>query len=238
MRAIVPRMNGYMKRLNIAHSEWPEQQGGLMICGYEWGGDGAANAGSSFNDTISCTFVNKELRYGPEALDWPYDKRIRKWFSLWGRPLDHENPGPFERSLIQTNWCDTQNPRMNGAYTLLWQPEQAANFMGHVAYFRPRMVLFMGSKLIDALQAPETLEKFEGVVGKCVSPYRTVQRPFDGIRFKVGYQSFERCEVVCFPHPSASRGLSDSYIDLFSTEIRSRLNSYAARFSAPLSAGT
>lgn len=214
--------------LNIAHSEFAEQQGGLMICGYEWGGDGASEAGKSINKAEICTFANKEARYGPEALGWPYDNRIKKWFAMWGRSLNHEIPGAFEKSIIQTNWCDTQNPRMNGDYTALWKPNQIANFLNHVAHFSPSLILFMGSKLIEALQSPSTLEQFEVILGRCTKRYKSEQKDFEGTRFKIGFQTFERCEVVCFPHPSASRGLSDSYINLYSDEMRELLSSYEA----------
>ena len=93
--------------LNIAHSEFPEQQGGLMICGYEWGGGEEEGEGVSepqIDWSANCTFANKDLRYGPAALGWRYDNRIKKWFDMWGCPLNHDDPGEFEKSIIQTNW--------------------------------------------------------------------------------------------------------------------------------------
>jgi hypothetical protein len=45
------------------------------------------------------------------------------------------------------------------------------------------------------------------------------RQPFTGRRFKFTFQSFEKCEVVCLPHPSSSRGLSDDYIRLFAGEM-------------------
>lgn len=221
--------------LNIAHSEFPEQQRGLMICGYEWGGgDESEDAEKHPIDwEATCTFANKELRYGSSALGWDYDNRVKKWFGICGRSLDHDNPGVFEKSIIQTNWCDTQNPRMNGDYSPLWNPAQVKNFLDHVAHFSPNVILFMGSKLIEALQYPSTLEQFEAIAGKCTKPLRVLQKPSDHRQFKISFQTFERCDLICFPHPSASRGLSDSYIALFNEEVGERLAHYeSGRMSA------
>lgn len=217
-------------KLNLAHSEFPEQQGGLMICGYEWGGGGNDDDDGgerhSIDWQVECTFANKQLRYGPNNLKEPYSNRIKKWLALWGHPLNYDNPGEFEKSIIQTNWCDTQNPNMDNDYTALWKPDQVQNFLGHVKYFSPNLIIFMGSKLIDALQYPTTLAQFEYLVGECKKPLKILQKPFEGRRFKVSFQTFEKCDVACFPHPSASMGLSDEYISLFNDEMRERLADY------------
>lgn len=201
-----------------------------MICGYEWGGgDEEADGGGEpkIDETALCTFASKDVRYGAAALQWRYDRRIKKWFEMWGHPLNHDHPGDLEKSIIQTNWCDTQNPEMNGDYSRLWSPEQVDNFLHHVRYFSPTLILLMGSKLKDALQHPPTYERFQAVVGKCTEPLNTLQKPSKFTRFKISFQSFERCGVICFPHPSSSRGLSDDYIALFNEEIRQRLARYA-----------
>lgn len=222
--------------LNIAHSEFPEQQRGLMICGYEWGGGDEESENRNepqIDQAATCTFADKDLRYGPAALKWPYDARIKKWFAMWGYPLDHDNPGAFEKSIIQTNWCDTQNPAMNGDYGALWAPAQVDNFLRHVRHFRPALLLLMGSRLIEALHRPSTLEQFEAISGKCTAPREAIQKPSACRRFKLSFQRFERCDVICFPHPSASRGLSDDYIALFTDEIAGRLARYkSARLQA------
>lgn len=216
-------------KLNLAHSQFPEQQGGLMICGYEWGGgDEEAQGGDAprIDEAAICTFANKDLRYGPAALGWRYDNRIKKWFEMWGHPLNRDDPGDLERSIVQTNWCDSQNPRMDGDYAALWDPAQSSNFLDHVGHFRPRLILLMGSRLIDALQHPSILERFESIAGKCIDPPRVVQKPSAFRRFKISFQTFERCDVVCLPHPSSSHGLSDNYIALFNEEIGQRFADY------------
>ncbi|OZA31320.1 MAG: hypothetical protein B7X92_14940 [Novosphingobium sp. 17-62-9] len=215
--------------LNIAHSQFPEQQGGLFICGYEWGGgdeSASSNESAAIDWDASCTFSNKHLRYGPAALKWRYDNRIKKWFRMWNLPINQENPGELDKSIVQTNWCDTQNPAMNGDYSVLREPRQVNNFLSHIAHFSPNLVLFMGSRLIETLQHPSTLSRFQDVVGTCTRPVKALQKPSEHRRFKIWFQTFERCEVVCLPHPLSSRGLSDDYIALFNEEMRERIADY------------
>lgn len=213
---------------NIANSVFPENKAnGLMIVGYEWGyskkDQESDERGESepMNVEAEHTFATKHLCHGPKALKWRYDNKIIKWFSLWGHPLSRENPSAFERSMIQTNWCDTQNNSMNGVsyFHKLTAPDQIDNFIAHVDYFKPKIILFMGSKLIEILQHPPVLERFSTIAGSTVKAPNFIKKEFDGRRFRVGFQSFERCEVVCLPHPSSARSLNDDYIALYSNEI-------------------
>ena len=221
-----------MPELNIAHSEYKLQQGGLMICGYEWGDsiqDQEADAQGKYQpaDTdVACTFANKELQHGDRALKWRYDATIMKWFGIWGHPLNKSNPSDFEKSVIQTNWCNTQNHSIGGNYSKLNDNEHVKNFLYHVNYFEPSVILFMGSELIKAFQNHETLDKFQLIMGKCTRPPVIMQKPFTGRQFKVTFQSFEKCEVVCLPHPSSSHGLSNDYIKLFAGEMDTTLECF------------
>ncbi len=136
-----------------------------------------------------------------------------------GHPLNKSNPSDFEKSVIQTNWSKDMNNSMDGNYSKLNEPEHVENFIYHVRYFTPSVILFMGSALIKALQNHGALEKFQSIMGECTKPPVIIQKPFTGRRFKVTFQSFGKCEVVCLPHPSSSRGLSDDYIRLFAGEM-------------------
>lgn len=128
--------------------------------------------------------------------------------------------GLFEKCIVQTNWCSTQGHHIEGSYyDKLSDPVQVDNFLFHVSELDPAVVLFMGSAMIDVLQNPSILARFSGIFGAETNPLRKVQKEFSGRRFRVGFQGFQRCSVVSLPHPSSSRGLSDSYIALFSNEI-------------------
>ena len=216
-------------KLNIANSLFAglNDKRGILICGYEWGFskedqrlyvDGYEPV---FDPNAVTIFSNKVPSYGERALAWRYDKRIIKWFGLWGHPLSgHGLGGEFEKCLVQTNWCNTQGHSIAGNYCQrLSQAEQVENFLFHAQILDPSLIIFMGSAIIDVLQAREVMEGFVKTAGKQIAPLRKVQKEFVGRRFKIGFQTFERCEVVCLPHPSSSRGLSDDYMLLFKQEI-------------------
>lgn len=224
-----------MKPYNISNSIFPDfnDRNGLMICGYEWGwskDDEADYENGEYvlpETEVPHTFANKALHYGKRAKTWPYDRNIRKWFELWGHPMDENGlGGAFEQSMLQTNWADTQGRSVN-EYEKFLSKEQVGNFIRHIEVFRPKLILFMGSRLLSYLNNPAVLPHFQQIAGKEVEPLKYTQKMFDkGTRFKVGFQKFENCQVVCLPHPSASRGLSHEYIGLFKPEMDKILTTY------------
>ena len=84
----------------------------------------------------------------------------------------------------------------------------------------------MGSKLIDYLQNEKVKSRFMDIVGPEIEGKTMVQKPFSGTQFKVYFQKFENCQVICFPHPSGTIGLSDEYIKLFQEEMERILSQY------------
>lgn len=216
--------------LNIGNSLFKglNDKRGIVICGYEWGfskedqrlfADGNE---PPFDPTATTTFSNKVPAYGERALAWRYDKRIIKWFDLWGHPLSRQGlDGAFERCLVQTNWCSTQGHHIEGNYyQKLSQEEHVENFLFHIQTLNPSIILFMGSAMIDVLQVDGVMKGFVKTAGNQLDPRpRKIQKEFAGRRFKISFQSFEHCEVVCLPHPSSSVGLRDHYISLFKEEI-------------------
>ncbi|EXE66793.1 hypothetical protein J582_4159 [Acinetobacter sp. 1566109] len=97
----------------------------------------------------------------------------------------------------------------------------------HIEVLRPKVILFMGSKLINFLRNIDVWDRFTAIVGPEIEPLKMVQKTdFDGTRFKVYFDNFEQCQVVCLPHPSSSRGLSDEYIKLFEPELGTIITEY------------
>lgn len=216
--------------LNLANSIFHgiNDKRGILICGYEWGFSqedqrifAEGSPAPFFDRYATTTFSNKTPAHGSRALAWRYDKRIHKWFELWGHPLNREGlGGRFEQCLVQTNWCNTEGHHIVGSYhEKLSDPVQVDNFLFHIDELDPALILFMGSAMIDILQQPSVLSRFVEIVGPETSPLRKVQKDFVGRKFYVGFQGFQRCSVVSLPHPSSSRGLSDNYIALFAQEI-------------------
>lgn len=224
------------KDLNLANSLFCgfNDKESLMICGYEWGEskqdqeldkDGIQPI---IDMSVECTFSNKSTRYGAAAFKWPYDKNIKKWFQFWGHPLNEESLGSdFDKCIIQTNWANTSNPNIKN-YSHFLEKEAVDNFIYHIEILRPKLILFMGSQLISLLRNIDVWYKFTAIVGQEIEPLKILQKTdLQGVRrFKVYFNKFEHCQVVCLPHPSSSRGLSDEYIKLFKPELEALISEY------------
>ena len=212
---------------NIGNSIFPgfNDSQGIMLCGYEWGfsknDQDVSLSQEQERSGVPHVFSNKAAEYGDAANGWKYDQRIIYWLELFGHKLDRCNlGGDFEKCILQTNWCDTQNNKMDGDYwSKLLEPSQVDNFIFHIETFKPRLILFFGSQIIKIMQSDKVLPRFMETAGKITEPLSFMAKKFDGRVFNIGFQGFERCKTVCFPHPSGSHGLSDDYIKLFSTEI-------------------
>ena len=149
---------------------------------------------------------------------------------MWGVPLDCTGlGGAFEKSIIQTNWANTDGHNMGGSQKTkqkLLNKEQVDNFISHIEALRPRLILFFGRNLIDCLQNRTVLPRFEQIMGQCIQLLKCVQKTSKYRRFKVFFQEFKHCKIVCLPHASGARGLADDYIALFKPEMAEILNSY------------
>lgn len=191
-----------------------EQIGGIMICGYNWGGNpnvlGRGTSHSFFSDE----------RYGNR-----YRNRIIEWFSLWGVPLSRTpgTEGFLEKSISQTNWLPTQSVSLNGSNTLDSCILHAHNFGLHLNYFKPKVLLLMGKVLIDAMNMPLVQNELICTTGKSLG----IHHLFDCLdvkhhkykKFRISFQKYEKMQVVCLPHPTGSRGLSNEYIAGFRSII-------------------
>ena len=147
---------------------------GIFLCGYEWGwsktDQAEYDAGQYVDPNFDAefTFSNKSPCHGEKAFKWRYDNRIIKWFELWGHPLNRDGLGSdFDKTIIQTNWCDTQDNKIHGNYySKLMQPEQIDNFINHLSEFKPKVIFFFGSVLIQALQNVRVNSRFIEIMGK------------------------------------------------------------------------
>lgn len=215
--------------LNIENSifEGLNDKNGLMICGYEWGfskdDQKLHESGEEvfYDGDATTTFANKSPAHGERAFAVRYDNRILKWFSMWGHPLNREGLGnDFDKCVVQTNWCNSKGHNIEGNYfQKLMHPEQLDNFIYHIKTFEPSLIFFMGSEMIKILQNEVALSRFSDIMGKPESVPEIIQKPFHGRRFKIGFQKFEKCDIVSLPHPSSSHGLSDDYISLYTDRI-------------------
>jgi len=133
--------------LNIANSIFKgiNDKKGLMICGYEWGfskADQISTEKSEYNEDAITIFSNKVPMYGEKSSQWKYDTRIINWFKLWGHPLSQIELGTdFEKSIVQTNWCNTKaNKIEENYYHKLTNSTQLENFIFHIKELEPSLI--------------------------------------------------------------------------------------------------
>ena len=220
----------YESHLNIGNTVFPgfNDKKGIMLCGYEWGYSARDKYLETYHqDDIdkkraqANTFFKKSQIFGS-----PYDRNIIKWFHFFGHPLgDDDGFSSFDKCLVQTNWCDTQDTKFSG-YAKLLSDANVENFLNIVEHFRPKVLFFFGVMQIRALQSASLKSRFCDIFGKEVTPLSFYQKPFTGRRFNIGFQRFDSVDIVAMPHPSGTRGLSDAYIRLFGDEIGQILASY------------
>lgn len=203
-----------------------------MICGYEWGyskvDQKRHESGEElfYDENATTTFSNKSPAHGDRAFNWRYDNRIIRWFEIWEHPLNRKGlGGDFEKCIIQTNWCNTEGNKIKeNYYQKLTDPDQIENFIFHIRTLEPFIIFFMGSQMIDILQDKKVFDKFVQIMGEPKTAPQKTQKPFEGQRFKIGFQEFEKCKVISMPHPSGARRLSNNYISLFTNEIGSLIS--------------
>ena len=221
------------KKFNAGNSIFPgfNDKNGIIICGYEYG----YSKNDQLLEKTAKDFVEEELSkintfyQKSKIFNSPYDLKIIKWFRFFGNPLGvSEGNSDFDKCILQTNWCDTQDTNVK-EYEKFLLDENISNFVSHMIEFSPSVLIFMGSKQIDYLQNEKVKKPIEDFFGKEISPLRKEIKEFKefkGRKFKIGFQQFERLKIVSFPHPSGSRGLTDEYIKLFSTPINEILSDY------------
>ena len=57
--------------------------------------------------------------------------------------------------------------------------------------------------------------------------YNNIQNDVENCtRYKIGFQSFENCEIIAFPHPATQGGICDHYIASFFDEIKPKFESF------------
>jgi len=226
----MPKIPYNETKYNVGNSIFPgfNDKNGVMLCGYEWGhSEHDKHLENDHKDKIEKnkseinSFYNKSKIYNS-----PYDLKIIKWFDYFGHSLGIDDSfSSFDKCLLQTNWCDGQENYVSD-YAKFISKENSENFLNIVDAFLPGVLIFMGANQIKYLQTPFIKSRFIEIFGAEIKPIVVKQKPFDGRKFKIAFQIFEHVSVISLPHPSGSRGLSNDYIKLFSSEIKEVLDSY------------
>ncbi len=208
--------------LNIANLEFNENKNGLMICGYEWG---FSKEDQQAVEDGKYTHEEKSFFSDETVNDYPYRNRIVSWLDLLGLPLSSKNAGVIEKSIVQTNWMDSQDHKVEGdIYHRL--KEQQQNFLNHLEYFKPKIILFFGIEQLKVLNK-EILKDTEKILGQTIEKETYIQKDIENCtRYRLGFQSFENSEIIAFPHPATQGGICDNYIASFQDKITPKFENY------------
>lgn len=216
--------------MDLATAIFPEnQRGGFLICGINWGGSPSKEDQAEIPSFFSDSNIN----------NYPFRNRIRRWFELWGHPLEtcRGREGAFERSIAHMNWLSDQSRSMRKRDAKNECVVQRDRFFSYAEELNPRVIMFCGITLLDALNDISCIQEAEKLFGQSTRPRymkKEVSNHGQKLRkFRVGFQTFERSEIIALPHPTGSIGLSDDYVEAYRSEIEPILNTYRLNFSIP-----
>lgn len=207
----------------FATRSYPEQTGGILLCGINWGGrDG---------DAMAALVRRRQSFFADEAAGtYRYKERILRWFSLWGFPLATKKAeaGPLEKSMAQANWLAERSERSGHRSQPAYLLEHFEEFRAVIEAKRPRLCFFFGACLGVALEKSlrdsskrEALEKILGPLDSL--PRSTVRETQNGKRAKLHEVRFARSLFLCFPHPTGAFGLTNEEVACFAPEVRAAL---------------
>lgn len=200
----------------VVTADYPENLSrGIMICGYNFGFSAAdaerEEQGIMAAEQPSSFFSDSQVN------DTLFRNRLVRWLNSWGPPLanDGKNVGAYERSFFQTNWLGTQtNTIADDGISIGKLVAESEGILSLIEVRKPRLIIFTGSQLIEALNDIKIREKVESILGPRpgnaqihVSDARTT-----GSKFKLLEQQFPETAIVCIPHATGARGVSDEYM--------------------------
>ena len=211
----------------IAHpvitANYPENaKGGIMVCGINFGvsknEELAIANGEHVAKEIPSFFSDQNVRKSDR-----FNSKIVDWLSSWGLPLTRTKgqETAFDKCFFQTNWVDsqTENADLEGRNEILIN--NAAGILSLIEDRRPSIILFFGRGLIEALSNTQSVDSLDGksvrdvaesILGlRSGNPKRHEAMRADGTKAKnhLLLQKFGETQIICFPHPTGSYGVSD-----------------------------
>lgn len=168
---------------NMRNKIFKESKGGILICGINWGGD---PNGKDDGYSGKYAFTDKEHN------SFRYSETLIEWFKAWGIKLDRPNPGPLERSFIQTNWCDSQSKNASGV------SYDRTELFKLISEYQPRAIV---------LTAVSLFPRFRSRAGEAGLREVKVHEPYllktaTGKRFRAWLAEYDKANVLAVPHPS------------------------------------
>ena len=214
-----------VKEHTVVTRDYPENLSrGIMICGYNYGfsrEEEAREEAGIFNTSERKSFFSDQA-----VNKTPYRNKLVSLFHAWGIRLETEEgrESAFERSFFQTNWLSTQSRNISDEekITVDTLVAGADGFLQLIAERKPRVILFVGRNLIEALNDIRIRDRVEQILGK--RPGNAVvhysESSTGGVRFKVLTQQFPNAVVVGIPHVTGTRGLTNDYMHGFGDLMR------------------
>ena len=209
----------------VVTADYPEnRQRGIMICGIDYGYSSEDEAAETTQSAAAPVAAERKSFISDSSVrkSDKFRARMLRWLDSWGVKLESE-PGKetrTERAYFQTNWIDEQNHKNSGPVDLL--VSNSEGFLGLLAQRQPRVVLFGGVNLIEALNDSRILDDVESILGpRPGNPEIHRGQTTGGVTaFKVMRQVWPKTTVVSLPHPTGTRGLSDAYMAQFASLLK------------------
>lgn len=217
-----------MKTHPVLTASFPENlNGGIMICGYNFGYSSEDKENDQSGLTIDAeppSFFSDRKRN-----DTRFRNRLLTWLKSWGKELQTETDkvGSFERSFFQTNWLDTQSSTISeDGISIKKLVDESEGILSLIESRRPRVILFTGSLMIEALNDTRIRKKVEALLG--ARPGNAIVHDSEvatsGPKFKVLMQEFPKATVISVPHVTGAMGVSDEYMAGFRRVMEPLLN--------------
>jgi len=205
--------------------------GGILLCGinhgYSENDKKLDESGANREDPHKSFFSDEEVN------DYPFLNNIVKWFSFRGYRLNgnSEAAGGLVKSIVQTNWLQTCSNNMNGVNTQQACVQDNDSFLETCESLKPKIIILFSKELFWAFNSDSLNARVKSIFGNKINNAEWLQKDVvvDGkkcIKFKVGFQKYERLNVISLPHATSARGLSDDYIASFKPEISQIINNW------------
>lgn len=210
----------------IITKDYPEnEQGGVMICGINFG---YSDEDRKRELAGVCPEVEPLSFFSDNAVNnTRFRNRILTWLSSWDIRLATSSgkEGALERSFFQTNWLNTQTNSITSdiSITTTLLVREADGVLNLINDRKPKTIILVGARLIEALNDISLRERVESIIGirsENALVHRANSSTVSSKQFKLLTQSFGSTQVIGLPHVQ-TRGLTDDYMASFKPIIQS-----------------
>lgn len=217
-------MNKAIEVHPVLTKDYPENdRGGIMVCGINFGlskKEEALEKAGVIPDVEARSFFSDVT-----VNDTRFRNRLLTWMSSWGIRLATQPgaEGAFERSFFQTNWLATQTNSVtsDGVINTNVLVQEANGILNLLDQRCPSKIIFVGSKLIDAINDIRLRVHVESILGRRSGNaiiHKVTPSDVHKKHFRIYTQTFGNTRILCLPH-SQSRGLTDEYMAGFQPVI-------------------